>query len=96
MLGEVDTAYRKTKKKSSPQKATHKHAYLVIFTMNHIRRFDGSISKETYKFSLPPECVDCGHVVRRTKRMAREIVEVEVSPSEFAKIKKRYIASLPK
>jgi hypothetical protein len=87
MLGEIDTKYQKTSQKSTPIKADHKHEYISPFAMMHIRRFDGTITKDKYKFSIRPKCVICGHTPRRVGKN-RVVIEVEVSPKEYRQLKK--------
>lgn len=83
MFDETETPYRKSTKKPTPQKADHPHEYVTIFAMSPIRRFNGTISKEKYKFSMKPTCIRCGHTVPRRKSS----LEVEVTPQEYARIK---------
>ena len=62
----------------------HAHEYIRPFAMMHILRFDGTISPDKYKFSLPASCVECGHVKRRNPS---SVVEVEISPAEYKSLK---------
>lgn len=92
MLDELETRYRKSRKKPPPPKTDHKHEYLIIFTMRSIRRFNGTMSERKYKFALPPYCVECGHTVKMSQGMKRNAIEIEVTPEEFVKIQKERAA----
>lgn len=81
---ENETPYVKKSQKSSPPKTDHKHEYISIFTRMRIRRMDGSITQEKYKFYLPTRCIDCGHT---NKKAYLKAVEVEVTPAEYRKMK---------
>lgn len=83
MYGENDTPYVKGSTRTTPSKADHRHEYVRAVTYMRVRRFDGSVSAEKYRFTAPDECIICGHRSRRRT----EAVEVEVSPVEFRKIK---------
>ena len=85
MDGEIPTRYVKPSRRATPVKADHAHEYVRVVTWNRIRRFDGSVSVEKYKFDLPVACLVCGHVKRRARNS--EAVEVEVSLQEFQQIK---------
>jgi len=80
---EEETPHVKASQKSAPPKADHKHEYFRYVMHNRIRRFNGTISTEKYKFSLPAECIDCGHKNRKAYFTA---VEVEVSVKEYHKL----------
>lgn len=84
VLLEEETPYVKSSRKPTPPKANHKHEYFRYVAWNRIRRFDGSITTEKYKFSLPAMCIDCGHIHRKAYSTA---VEIEVSPKEFRRLK---------
>lgn len=80
-----NTPHVKGSQTQTPKKADHKHEYIRPFYMNRIRRFDGSITAEKYKFTLPVECVECGHVKRRAK--SGTYTEVEISVREGHRLK---------
>ena len=86
MDGEIPTRYVKPSRKATPAKADHAHEYVRVVTWNRIRRFNGSVSAEKYKFALPVACLVCGYVKRRVRNP--EAVEVEVSPQEFQQIER--------
>jgi hypothetical protein len=86
MLDELETPHRKSSKKSTPQKADHKHEYVVVFMMSRIRRFNGTITDVKYRFDLPPICIDCGHTVKR--RWGQKFVELEVDFTEYHRLSK--------
>lgn len=81
---EQDTRYVKPSQKATPAKADHAHEYIRPFAMMHTRRFDGTVSPEKHKFSLPAACVECGHVKRRNPS---NVVEVEITPAEYNLLK---------
>ena len=76
---ESDTRHVKASTRITPTKATHKHEYFLPITWNRVRLKD-VVSKEKYKFTGIPTCVDCGHENRRARRGA---VEIEFSVQEF-------------
>lgn len=77
---ESPTPYVKGSKAKTPAKADHKHEYIRVIARNHLRRFDGTITKEKYTLSKPASCIDCGHINRKAYNDA---VEVEVSVKEY-------------
>lgn len=82
---EQETKHVKGSQKTTPPKADHKHEYYRIITFNRIRRFDGTITTEKYKFHLPTRCIDCGH---RNSNAYHTAIEVEVSVREFKKLER--------
>lgn len=85
MDGEQETRHVKKAVKDTPPKADHKHEYVRAFTMSRIRRFDGSVTEEKYKFSLPPECIECGFQKPRARGI--KCTEVEVTFREYKRLK---------
>ena len=81
---EENVRHKKSSTKVTPTKADHKHSYIRPFTMSHVRRFNGTISTEKYKFSLKDRCVDCG---RTSRRRRNEALEVEISLKEYRRLK---------
>lgn len=79
-----DTPYVKTSQKPTPPKADHKHEYVRVVMWNRIRRFDGTITEQKYKFYIPDTCIECGHSPRGRRK--KHAVEVEVTPREFHRI----------
>lgn len=76
--------YKGSKRQGSPPKADHEHEYIRPYAMLHKRRFDGTLTAETFKTSLIQYCTICDHAPRRNNR---EAVEVEVDPKEFWRLK---------
>ena len=75
------------KKKAQPKpakKADHEHEYIRFYMMARLQRFDGSVTEKKYKFTLPDECIDCGHASRCRRK---DSVELEVSIREFRQMK---------
>lgn len=83
---ELETPYAKGSQKATPPKADHKHEYFRAITYMRIRRFNGTITDTKYQFSLPAECIDCGHHNRKVYSTA---LEIEVSPREYKKLMKK-------
>lgn len=83
LILQEETPYVKSSQKVTPPKANHKHEYFRYVTWNRIRRFNGTITEEKYKFSLPAMCIDCGHIHRKAYSTA---VEIEVSVKEYNKL----------
>jgi hypothetical protein len=81
-----NTPYVKGSQKVTPKKTDHKHEYIRPFYMNRIRRFDGTITTDKYKFTLPIECVICGNIKKRARRGT--YTEIEVSVTEGHKLRK--------
>lgn len=77
--GYTETPHMKAGKSQPPKKAKHKHEYIRPFYMNRIRRFDGSVSTELYKFELPTKCRVCDKVKRGAKPGTYTEIEVSVS-----------------
>src|SRR5690606_40014029 len=80
MFVKVDTKHVKRAEKDVPTKADNKHEYIRVFCWSKILRSDGTLSKDLYKFTLYPKCVECGAV---KIRHARNVTEVEVSLTEY-------------
>lgn len=78
MYDEKPTPYVKPSQKATPPKANHAHEYVRPFTVVPTARGN------TYRLTLPASCVVCGAVKRRG---ARDVVEVEVSLSEYRRLK---------
>lgn len=86
MYDEDNTRYVKPSQKVTPKKTDHKHEYIQPYAMMYLRRFDGTLSTEKYKFTLPAQCVECGHVKERNINPSK-VVEVEISPTEYKRWK---------
>lgn len=84
LLDEVETPYVKGSQRETPPKADHKHEYVRPIMFNRIRRFDGTITSQKYKFWLPERCIDCGH---RRRHWHTDVIEVELSVREFHKMR---------
>ena len=85
MYDENPTPYVKPSRKATPPKADHTHEYVRPFTMVYLRRFDGTLlTADKHKLYLPVSCVVCGATKRRG---ARNVVEVEISFSEYRSLK---------
>lgn len=82
------TRHKKASVKKPVAKSDHQHEYVRPYAMNYMRYFDGSISKVKYKFTLPVECIECGHSPRRVGNR-RVVVDVEITPKEFQARQKR-------
>ena len=78
MYDENPTPYVKPSRKVTPPKADHAHEYVRPFTVVATSRGN------TYRLFLPVSCVVCGAVKRRG---ARDVVEVEVSLSEYRRLR---------
>ena len=78
MYDETPTPYVKPSRKATPPKADHTHEYVRPFTV--VATFRGN----TYRLFLPVACVVCGWTKRRG---ARDVVEIEISFSEYRSLK---------
>lgn len=79
MYDENPTPYVKPSQKATPPKADHAHEYVRPFIL-----LDGMLTTNKHKLTLPASCVVCGAVKRRG---ARDVVEVEVSLSEYRRLR---------
>lgn len=86
--GYTDTPHTKGSTATPPPKADHKHEYIRPFYMARIRRFDGTISENSYKFELSVVCTVCDHVKRRAR--SGTYTEVEVSMKEGRDFREEY------
>ena len=77
MYDENPTRYVKPSQKATPPKANHAHEYVRPFTL-------ARTPLGTYRLYLPVACVVCGGTKRRG---ARDVVEVEISLSEYRSLK---------
>ena len=84
MYDENPTPYVKPSQKATPRKANHAHEYVRPFTLARLIRFDGTLTTDRHKLTLTVSCIVCGAVKRRG---ARDVVEVEVSLSEYRRLK---------